>query len=1154
MFDRLAPPVDLEESVLKFWDEERIFERTLAMGEGRPHWVFYEGPPTANGNPHNGHVLTRVIKDVFPRYRTMRGFHVARKAGWDTHGLPVEVEVEKALGIHGRDAIQAFGLEAFAHQCVSSVFRYTREWERLTRQIGFWVDLDEAYVTYRRAYVESVWWALSRLFEKGLLYKGHKVVWWWPQGGTTLSAAEVGLGYKEVRDPAITIRFRDAANPSLSYLAWTTTPWTLPSNVALAVGEDIEYAFCDDPGADGEVVVAVALAGEYGLEPKRVVRGADLVGRHYEPLYDFGPAEGGRSFVIVPGHHVTITAGTGIVHTAPAFGEDDMVVARDQGLGLLQWVEPSGRFAAGTGFLAGRFCKDADPDIVADLEERRLLFRRETVVHEYPYCWRAEDDPLIQYARPAWFIRTTARIEEALANNAAVGWLPEHIKEGRFGDFLRNNVDWALSRERFWGTPLNIWECPDCEHRIAPASAAAIERMNPDAFSDDVDPDLQLHRPWIDRVQLPCPECGASMGRVPEVIDGWFDSGCMPFAQWGFPHANAEVFRESFPADFISEAVDQTRGWFYSLLMISTLLFDDETCRELGLEPVGFPRPYRNCIVLGLVSDMEGRKESKSKGNYTSPNLILRGRTQLDVLPDPTLQRGQVGLKSDQVRSLDLGEERVTLSITEEAGPDALSCQVVAANVLPKDTVHLHPDDLAALGLPEEGGALWFRIPAEPPGADAFRWLFASANPPWSNTRLSMRAVRDAQREFLIRLRNVYQFFAIYANIAHEQGNFEPISGTAPPPGERSELDRWILHRLHETVDAVTRLMDAYLLYDASRSILLFVDDLSNWYVRRSRARFWGEGKELSDALWTLYEVLQTLTRLIAPFVPFTAEALYRELVRRGDVPTSVHMDAWPTVDPALVDDALGRDMALVRELASLGLSARASARIKVRQPLVRATVVLADPSRESVVLEHADVLKDELNVKEIELAADAAVFVSYVIKPDFRRLGPRLGKDVKRVAAALASMDGGNVKRALDTGRLDIDLGDRVVSVDAEDVVVRVEQKGEYEAASSPTAVVALSTKIDDDLRAEGLVRELVSRVQALRRDLDLGYTQRIALEVEADPEMLDALQRFGAYLRHETLATELRLGVAPGGGPGWTEREWDVDGHAVRAAMLPR
>jgi isoleucyl-tRNA synthetase len=632
----------------------------------------------------------------------------------------------------------------------------------------------------------------------------------------------------------------------------------------------------------------------------------------------------------------------------------------------------------------------------------------------------------------------------------------------------------------------------------------------------------------------------------------------MPFAQWGFPHQGTEAFRDSFPADFISEAVDQTRGWFYSLLMISTLLFDDDTCREFGLEPVGFPRPFRNCIVLGLVSDVEGRKESKSKGNYTSPNLVLRGRTRLDVLPDASLERGQVGLKSDQVRALDLAShERVTLTAVEESAGDALPCEVVAADVRPKDTVHVHPEDLATLGLPEDGGSLWFRIPTDPPGADAFRWLFASANPPWSNTRLSMRAVRDAQREFLIRLRNVYQFFAIYANIARDQGNFDPVSGIAPSPAERSELDRWILHRLNETVGRVTELMDAYLLYDGARSILAFVDDLSNWYVRRSRSRFWGEGKALADALWTLYEVLQTLTRLIAPFVPFTADALYQELVRQasgGGAPPSVHLDAWPEADPARLDNVLGGDMALVRELASLGLAARASARIKVRQPLLLATVVLADPSRESVVLEHADVLKQELNVKRIEVAADADAFVSYLVKPDFRKLGPRLGKDVKRVAAALSTMDGGAVKQALDAGGLQVDLGDRVVSVDPTEVVVRVEQKGDYQAASSPTAVVALSTRIGDDLRAEGLVRELVNRVQGLRRDLDLGYTQRISLKVDGDPEVLDALGRFGAYLQQETLATELSLGAATSGGTGWTEREWDVDGHQVRAAMLPK
>ncbi len=1153
MFPRLAPPVALEEEVLAFWDAERIFERTLAQGEGKPPFVFYEGPPTANGTPHNGHVLTRVIKDAFPRYRTMRGYHVARKAGWDTHGLPVEVEVEKSLGIHGREAIEAYGLEAFAHQCIQSVFKYTREWEQLTRQIGFWVDLEQAYVTYHREYVESVWWALSRLFEKGLLYQGHKVVWWWPQGGTTLSAAEVGLGYKQVTDPAVTVRFRDAEDPSVSYLAWTTTPWTLPSNVALAVGANVTYAYCDDP-AGGEVVVAEALAASYGLEPKRTVQGSELVGRRYVPLYDFGAPQGGDAFVIVVGEHVTTTAGSGIVHTAPAFGEDDMLVAQRQGLGMLQWVEPSGKFAAHTGFLAGKFCKDADADIIRDLKERGLLFKRDQILHDYPFCWRADEDPLIQYARPAWFIRTTARVDQALVNNGAVRWLPEHIQEGRFGDFLRNNVDWALSRERFWGTPLNIWRCEACDHHVAPESTAAIEALNPAAFQDDVDRDLQVHRPWVDGIVLPCPKCSGTMRRVPEVIDCWFDSGCMPFAQWGFPHANVDTFRASFPADFISEAVDQTRGWFYSLLMISTLLFDDETCRAYDLAPVGFPRPYKNCIVLGHVTDMDGRKESKSKGNYTSPNLVLRGVAELDVLPDASLARGEVGMKRDQVRSLDQGDdERVGVSAV---GGERQRFKIVAADVKPKDTIHLNPADLAALGIPVGGGRGEFALESEAPGADAFRWLFCASNPPWSNTRLSIRAVRDGQREFLLRLRNVYQFFTIYANIAAEAGQFDPATGTAPPVAQRAELDRWVLHRLHETVRDVTACMDDYLLYDASRKLLTFVDDLSNWYVRRSRARFWGEGDDLVCALWTLYEVLVTTAKLIAPFVPFTAEGLYRALVGPlGDAAApSVHMAAWPDVDAALLDSRLGADMALIRELASLGLSARSDARLKVRQPLAEATVVLADHARGDVVAAHADILEDELNVRRIRLADDATVFVDYQVKPDFKKLGPKLGKDVKIVAAALAAADGAAVKAGLDAGGYAVPVGDTTFTVTAEDVVLRVDKKEGFEAASSPIAVVALTTELTDALVAEGLVRELTSRVQALRRDLDLGYTQRIALRFSGEPALLDALDRYGAYLQRETLCTDLATTRLDTDGGGWVERTWDVEGHAITAALLPR
>ncbi|MCO4743433.1 MAG: isoleucine--tRNA ligase [Proteobacteria bacterium] len=1150
MFERLKPPVALEEDVLNFWETERIFERSVEQAKDRPPFVFFEGPPTANGTPHNGHVLTRVIKDVYPRYRTMRGYRVDRRAGWDTHGLPVEVEVEKSLDMHGKEAIEAYGLENFSRQCVDSVFKYIGEWERLTKQIGFWVDLDDAYVTFHRSYVESVWWALARLFNQGLLYKGHKVVWWWPQGGTTLSAGEVGMGYKMVDDPAVTVRFRDVDDPTVSYLAWTTTPWTLPSNVALAVGEKIEYAYCEDP-AGGTVVLAAALAESYDLEVLRTVTGAELVGKRYQPLYAFEgePAAEGLRYEVVTAQHVTTSAGTGIVHTAPAFGEDDMLVAKKHGLAILQWIDPAGRFTDNAGPLAGKFCKDADPDVIRDLKERGLLFKRETVRHDYPFCWRADSDPLIQYARPAWFIRTTSRIDEALANNQGVSWLPEHIQEGRFGDFLRNNVDWALSRERFWGTPLPIWECPTCEARWAAESTAAVQARNPSAFTDDVDRDLQVHKPWIDKVTVPC-DCGATMHRVTEVIDCWFDSGCMPFAQWGFPHQNREEFAANYPADFISEAVDQTRGWFYSLMMISTLLFDDETCREYGMDPVGLPRPYKNCVVLGHVCDMEGRKESKSKGNYTSPDLVLRGFTHLMALPDPSLKPGQVGMKKDQANSLDLAKHEL-VRMAREGGEEEVRCRVVAAKVGPKDTVHLHPDDLATLGIPADGGRARFTMPIDPPGADAFRWLFCASTPPWSNTRLSLRAIRDGQREFLMRLRNVVQFFSIYANIAAEQGTFDP-KGSAPRPIEaRSDLDRWIGGRVAHTILSVQTHMDDYRLYEAAREVSALVDALSNWYVRRSRSRFWGEGEDLQDALWTLYESLRAITRLIAPFVPFTAEAMWGVLERavHGDaVEPSVHLAAWPEV-PSAVDAALDEDMELVRELASLGLAARSASGIKVRQPLAAVTLVLADPSRRAAVERLESLLTDELNVREIRFAAEAQEFVSFAVKPDFKKLGPKLGKGVKDVAKQLASRDGAEVKRALDSGGLEVEVGGEVVKITADECDVRVAAKPDYEAASSARAVLVLSTTLDDGLRAEGLVRELVNRVQGLRKELDLGYTRRIALDIDGDSEIRAALEAYGDTLARETLAREWTIGPARQGSEG---REWEVEGRLVRAGVL--
>ncbi|NJN64753.1 MAG: isoleucine--tRNA ligase [Acidobacteria bacterium] len=640
---------DIEREILRYWKERAIFHRSLEKTRDGKRFVFYEGPPTANGLPHNGHVLTRVVKDLFPRYRSMRGEHVPRKAGWDTHGLPVEVEVEKELGIHGKGEIEAYGVEPFTKRCIESVFRYTEEWERLTERIGFWVDLPQAYVTFHRPYVESVWWALRELFRKDLLYRGHKVVWWWPQGGTALSSAEVGLGYREVDDPEVIARFRSLSRPGVSYLAWTTTPWTLPSNIALAVRADLDYVLARvvRDGAAEQVIIAAALReavlGGADVEILATFRGEALVGERYEPLFRYAEPSGGPAHQIIAAAFVGAEQGTGIVHVAPAFGEDDAKACQENGMGFLQLVQPDGTFPPEVSDFAGRFCKEADRDIVRHLRARGLVFHEGTYRHDYPFCWRASSDPLIQYARPAWFIRTTDRIGEAIANNQTIFWLPEHIKDGRFGDFLDNNVDWALSRERYWGTPLPIWTCASCGALEALASLdealsrnpRALERWEEARAADaSLSPHLVVHKPWVDEITIPCARCGATMTRVPEVVDCWFDSGCMPFAQFGFPHRGVEEFRESFPADFISEAIDQTRGWFYSLLMVSTLIFDEQTQRRFGIAPTrAFPHPYKTCIVLGHVCDPEGKKESKSSGNYTSPDLVLEGSFELGVAP-----------------------------------------------------------------------------------------------------------------------------------------------------------------------------------------------------------------------------------------------------------------------------------------------------------------------------------------------------------------------------------------------------------------------------------------------------------------------------------------------------------------------------------------
>ncbi|RMG48244.1 MAG: isoleucine--tRNA ligase [Acidobacteria bacterium] len=1173
-----------ERRTLEFWRERRIFERSLEQRSSGPRFVFYEGPPTANGLPHNGHVLTRVVKDLFPRYRSMRGFDVPRKAGWDTHGLPVEVEVEKELGIHGKFEIERYGVEAFTKRCIESVFRYTEEWERLTERIGFWIDLSDAYVTFHRPYVESVWWALSRLFDKGLLYRGRKSVWWWPQGGTALSAAEVGLGYREVDDPAVVVRFRSRSREGVSYLAWTTTPWTLPSNVALAVAEDLEYVVARVRRPDGQpreerVVVAAPVAGTVleGLEwtAEETLRGEALVGERYEPLFRYAEPTGGRAYEIIAADFVGAEQGTGIVHIAPGFGEDDFRVAQEQGIGFLQLLEPDGTFPPSVPELAGLGFKEADREVIRMLEARGLLFDRSTYRHDYPFCWRASSDPLIQYARPAWFIRTTALIDEAIRNNRAVQWLPEHIKEGRFGDFLENNVDWALSRERYWGTPLPIWTCEACGARVALDRLDAALERNPQALEHwkrarERDPSLSehlaIHKPWVDAVTFGCRECGGTMRRESEVIDCWFDSGCMPFAQFGFPHRGREEFRRAFPADFISEAIDQTRGWFYSLLMISTLVFDEETQREYGLVPPrGYPHPYKTCIVLGHVCDPEGKKESKSAGNYTPPDLVLEGRFTLTVADpaavEPAPAPEEAVLVRAQVKTLGLPEGH---EVTLRAGERTAKARLRAGSP-GKEAIGLGDAVRSELGV-SSGDRVVVEVLDDPPGADAFRWFFYAAGPPWNNTRNSLRAIREQQNEFLVRWSNVLTFFLIYASI----DGFDPAEGLPAadgrvpdptggrgyrPAAERPLLDRWILSETALTARRVTEALDGYRIYDAAQALKRFVDGLSNWFVRRNRDRFWAPGVEQDkrDAFWTLWEVLCLLARLAAPFVPFFSEHVWRTLVGGawpGAAPESVHLADWPEPPAAWIDEELSESMDLAREVVSLGLAARAERKIRVRQPLATARVFLADRQREASLKSLASIIADELNVKEVRFGGDADRFVTWTLKPNFRLLGPRYGKAMPAIKAALAAADAAELRRRLDEkGEFEIEVEGRAIRLSSEEVSVSLAAKEHYAASSSARAVVVLDTDIDETLRIEGRARELVNRIQALRKELDLDYVARIEVFVDAGEGMAPVLERHGELVARETLA----VSVVPGKPPeGAAVKETVIDGEPVRIGLI--
>lgn len=1098
---------ELEEEVLAFWKERQIYEKSLAQREDGEKFVFYEGPPTANGMPHPGHCLTRAIKDLFPRYRTMRGYYCERKGGWDTHGLPVEVEVCKELGIHSKEEIEEFGVEPFIHKCQQSVWRYMQEWERLTERLGFWIHLPEAYVTYHQSYVESVWWSLKNLFDRGLLYQGHKIVWWWAQGGTALSSGEVGQGYREVADPSVYVRFPLLGEENTSLLVWTTTPWTLPSNQFAAVNPKLDYAIAVDSENGEKLILAADLVATVAEKAKRELtvestcNGTELLGRRYVPPFDYYYAreaerkgklkDGGEDFAawrVLAANFVTIDSGTGVVHQAPAFGEVDYdVLVADQarfadgeGPELINAVGPDGKFTSEACDYEGRWVKEADKDLSRELKSRGLLFHQEQYLHDYPFCWRADEDPLIQYPRRSWFIRTTQFKDRMLANNSKINWLPEHIKDGRFGNFLESNVDWALSRERYWGTPLPIWVCDKTgqmeaigkyDELLAKPGVEGTDvwdeakRANP-----DMPDDLCVHKPYIDSVTYDSPfESGGRMKRVTEVIDCWYDSGAMPFAQWGYPHRGAEDFESQFPADFISEALDQTRGWFYSQLAISTLLFgeeergqgsegrdqlEEEKRTQYAVPSTQYPHPFRNCIVLGLMLGEDGQKMSKSKRNYREPNEIF---------------------------------ERY--------------------------------------------------------GADALRWFFFAKQPPWTTIRYSEATIKDSIPEFLLRLWNVYSFFVIYANI----DGFEPEAGIQNPESQltpsglagakgyraasqRSELDRWVLSELNRTLAAAVERMDAYDNYAACQQINEFVDGLSNWYVRRSRDRFWASEKESADKLdayWTLYECLLTTSKMIAPFVPFLAETLWRNLagVFAGQALESVHLCDYPESDAAAIDEELSERMRLLREIASLGRSARMSAKLKVRQPLAKVEVILVDSEHQAWLEEHDALLCDELNVKQIEYTKDAETYIEYHVQPNFKRVGPRVGKLMPGVKRALAEADGGQLLQQLSTsGKVVLDIQGESVELDDEDLQVRLQAKEGWAAAQGPTTVVVLSTELTDELIREGTARDVNRLIQDRRKQIDCEFTDRIEVGIvtESD-ELRSAIEENEDYIKGEALADRL-------------------------------
>ena len=1019
--------VEREQETEKFWEENHIFEKSMEEREGHPEYVFYDGPPTANGKPHIGHLQTRAFKDLFPRFHTMKGQMVPRKAGWDTHGLPVELEVEKLLHINGKDQIEAYGIAPFIEKCKESVWKYKGLWEDFSKDVGFWADMEHPYVTYDNSFIESEWWALKQIWDKGLLYKGFKIVPYCPRCGTPLSSHEVAQGYKDVKERSAIAKFPVKGEDAF-ILAWTTTPWTLPSNVALCVNAAEDYVKVESKGETYYLAAALCdtVLGEGEYTVLETCKGADLEGKEYQPLFDFvSPKE--KCWYVVCDDYVTLTDGTGVVHIAPAFGEDDAKVGRKYGLPLVQLVDGKGQMTSETKW-PGLFCKDADKEILQDLDERGLLFSAPKFEHSYPFCWRC-DTPLIYYARESWYIKMTDVKDQLIQNNNTVKWYPESIGKGRFGDWLENVQDWAVSRNRYWGTPLNIWEC-ECGHRHAIGSIQELREMSPNCPEN-----IELHRPYVDQVTITCPHCGKQMHRVPEVIDCWFDSGSMPFAQHHYPFENKELFESQFPADFISEAVDQTRGWFYSLLAISTLLFDKA--------------PFRNVLVQGLVQDENGQKMSKSKGNAVDPMEALQKF-----------------------------------------------------------------------------------------GADPLRWYFYTNSAPWLPSRFHEKAVIEGQKKFFSTLWNTYAFFVMYANIV----SFDPTQHRLEDC-RLTVMDKWLLSRLNTTVKAVDDNLSAYKVPEAARALLDFVDEMSNWYVRRSRPRFWAqaESDDRTAAFMTLYTALVSTAKVAAPMAPFMSEEIYRNLVCSVDksAPESVHLCLYPAYEESRVDKQLEAEMDEVLQVVTLGRAARNLSNLKNRQPLQ----ALYTDANSGLGQLYTDIIKQELNVKDVQFLTDMSQFTAYTFKPQLKLLGKKLGKRLGAVRQALQELDGSAAKKELDaTGALKLSLPDGDIELTAEELLIETAQKEGYTSVSDRGVTVVLDTALTQELIQEGFVREIISKLQTMRKEAGFNVTDHIEVYCQGSEKVRQVLEENQEAILHDVLGNACRFDVLD----GYTAQQ-DVNGEAV-------